>query len=122
MAPPAQPSAEIRGETVRPCCSHTQDRGLDPRRPFSMPGIGLVSPGYECAPVTVGDLNEGENRHGGLRAGRSATDEVREKADDVGDAARRGAEETKEGAESVADRVSDAVEDVIPGDSDKDGH
>jgi hypothetical protein len=50
------------------------------------------------------------------------TEDIREKADDVGDAARRGAKETKEGAESVADRVSDAVEDVIPGDSDNDGH
>jgi len=28
----------------------------------------------------------------------------------------------KEGAKSIADRASDAVEDVIPGDSDKDGH
>jgi len=52
----------------------------------------------------------------------SMTDDVREKADDVGDAARRGGEETKEKAASVADRVSDAVEDVIPGDSDNDGH
>ena len=49
-------------------------------------------------------------------------DELREEADDAGDAVERGAHETKEGANSVADRVSDAVEDVIPGDSDGDGH
>jgi hypothetical protein len=48
----------------------------------------------------------------------SATDEIRDTAADVGDAVRRGAEETREGAESIVD----AVEDVIPGDSDRDGH
>jgi hypothetical protein len=48
----------------------------------------------------------------------SATDEIREKAADVGDAARRGADATREGAKSIVG----AVEDVIPGDSDRDGH
>ena len=52
----------------------------------------------------------------------SATEELRDEADDAGDAVTRGAHEAKEGAESIGDRVSDAVEDVIPGDSDRDGH
>ena len=52
----------------------------------------------------------------------SLKEDVREGAEDVGDAAKRGAGEAKEGAESVTDRVTDAVEDLIPGDSDKDGH
>lgn len=52
----------------------------------------------------------------------SLTDDVREGADDVGDAVKEGADDVKEGAESLGDRISDAVEDVIPGDSDRDGH
>ena len=52
----------------------------------------------------------------------SLREDVREGADDIGDAAKRGAGEAKEAGESVTDRVTDAVEDLIPGDSDKDGH
>ena len=52
----------------------------------------------------------------------SVREDVREGADDFGDAAERGADEVEEGAGSLTDRVTDAVEDVIPGDSDNDGH
>ena len=52
----------------------------------------------------------------------SVREDVREGADDLGDAAERGADEDEEGARSLSDRVTDGVEDVIPGDSDKDGH
>lgn len=52
----------------------------------------------------------------------SVTEDVREGADDLGDAAKRKADDAKEGAKSLTDRVTDTVEDVIPGDSDNDGH
>ena len=52
----------------------------------------------------------------------SVTEDVREGADDLGDAAKRGANEAEEGAKSLTDKVTDAVEEVIPGDSDRDGH
>lgn len=52
----------------------------------------------------------------------SVTEDVREGADDLGDAAKRGANEVEEGAKSLTDKVTDAVEEVIPGDSDQDGH
>lgn len=52
----------------------------------------------------------------------STTEELREGEDDLGDKASREAADAKEGAKSVGDRVTDAVEDVIPGDSDHDGH
>ena len=43
---------------------------------------------------------------------------ARETADEVGDAARA----TKNKAKGAWDKTTDAVEDVIPGDSDGDGH
>src|SRR5688572_24901333 len=56
-------------------------------------------------------------------------DEVRETGDDVSREADRAKDELAEGADSVkdgigaaADKVSDTVEDMIPGDSDRDGH
>jgi hypothetical protein len=56
-------------------------------------------------------------------------DEVRETGDDVSRGADRARDEAVEGADSVkdgigdaADKVSDTVEDMIPGDSDRDGH
>ena len=52
----------------------------------------------------------------------SLTEDVREDADDLGDAAKHGAKKVEEDAKSVTDRAADAVEDVIPGDSDHDGH
>jgi hypothetical protein len=44
-------------------------------------------------------------------AGHDVDDEVREAGRDVDDKSR-----------TVRERISDAIEDVIPGDSDKDGH
>ena len=44
-------------------------------------------------------------------AGRDVDDEKREAARDVGDKAR-----------TVGQRISDAIEDAFPGDSDNDGH
>ena len=41
------------------------------------------------------------------------TDEVEEDADDLGDAAKRGADEAEKGAKSLTDRVTDAVEDAM---------
>jgi hypothetical protein len=52
----------------------------------------------------------------------TVTEDVREGADDLGDAAKRGADKVEEGAKSLTDKVTDAVEEVIPGDSDHDGH
>ena len=56
-------------------------------------------------------------------------DEVRETGDDISRGADRAEDEVAEGADSVkdgigdaADKVSDTVEDMIPGDSDRDGH
>jgi hypothetical protein len=56
-------------------------------------------------------------------------DEVRETGDDLAGGADRAQDEAAEGADrvtdgvrEVADRVSDTVEDMIPGDSDRDGH
>ncbi len=45
-----------------------------------------------------------------------------ETADRAGDRIGDAAEKPKGGAESVGHKVSDAIEDVIPGDSDRDGH
>ena len=44
-------------------------------------------------------------------AGRDVDDEVRDARRDVDDKSR-----------NIGQRISDAIEDVIPGDSDKDGH
>jgi hypothetical protein len=52
--------------------------------------------------------NANEARHD---AGRDVDDEVRESRRDVGDKER-----------TVRQRISDAIEDAIPGDSDNDGH
>ena len=52
----------------------------------------------------------------------TTTEDLRDEADDAGDAIERGADKAKEGSKSVADRASDVIEDVIPGDSDHDGH
>lgn len=56
-------------------------------------------------------------------------DDLHEAGHDVGRAGERvkddvvvGADKAKDGLHKVADDVSDAVEDVIPGDSDRDGH
>ena len=56
-------------------------------------------------------------------------DEVRETGDDVSRGADRAEDEVAEGADSVkdgigdaADKVSDTAEELIPGDSDRDGH
>jgi hypothetical protein len=56
-------------------------------------------------------------------------DEVRETGNDVSRGADRAKDEVAEGADSAndgigdaADKVSDTVEDMIPGDSDRDGH
>jgi hypothetical protein len=59
--------------------------------------------GYE-----VRNKNEAEAERD---AGRTAADEAREAGRDVDEKAR-----------NIAHRVSDAIEDVIPGDSDHDGH
>jgi hypothetical protein len=53
---------------------------------------------------------------------REAGDDMSEAADRAGDKLGNAAEIAKVGAESVGQKVSDAVEDVIPGDSDRDGH
>ena len=58
-----------------------------------------------------------------------ADDELREAGDDASRAADRAgdkigdaAERAKDAAASVGHKASDVVEDMIPGDSDKDGH
>ena len=81
----------------------------------------LNASGYESAPAIAGDLELKECTMTEYERD-DAEDEVREKADDLGDAAKRGADDVKDGAKSLTDRASDAVEDVIPGDSDGDGH
>lgn len=53
---------------------------------------------------------------------RDTTGKVAEKARNTGDDAARGAERAKEDVKSVGHRVTDALEDVIPGDSDGDVH
>jgi len=83
--------------------------------------LGSDASGYESAPAIAGDLESKECTMADYERD-DAGDEVREKADDLGDAAKRGADDVKEGATSLTDRVSDAVEEVIPGDSDGDGH
>ena len=45
----------------------------------------------------------------------TVTEDVREGADDLGDAAKRGANEVEEGAKSLTDKVTDAVEEVDAG-------
>jgi hypothetical protein len=66
-------------------------------------------------PVSNDPANDGyeiENADEARRdAGRDFDDEVREADRDLGDK-----------AHSTAKRVKDAIEDVVPGDSDKDGH
>ena len=60
---------------------------------------------------------------------QDTTDELREAGDDASRAADRtgdklgdAAEHAKDGAEKVGHKLADAIEDVIPGDSDGDGH
>lgn len=53
---------------------------------------------------------------------REASDDVSRAADRAGDKLGDAAERAKEGATSVGQKVSDTVEDMIPGDSDQDGH
>jgi hypothetical protein len=66
-------------------------------------------------PVSNDPANDGyeiENADEARRdAGRGFDDEVKEAARDLGDK-----------AHAVGKRIKDAIEDVIPGDSDKDGH
>jgi hypothetical protein len=57
------------------------------------------------------------------------TDEAREARDEASRTAERakseaaeGVDRVKDGAGDAADKVSDVVEDMIPGDSDRDGH
>ena len=55
------------------------------------------------------------------------SDEALDTRNDMSGAAERAKDETKEGYDRAKDeagagKVSDAVEDVIPGDSDRDGH
>ncbi len=47
---------------------------------------------------------------------------VGEKAHDARTETERTAEHAKDGASSIGHKISDAIEDVIPGDSDRDGH
>jgi hypothetical protein len=57
---------------------------------------------------------------------RDELDEAGEDAARAGERAKNeaaeGVDRVKEGAGDVADKASDAVEDMIPGDSDRDGH
>jgi hypothetical protein len=65
-------------------------------------------------PTSNDPANDGyeiENAEARRDAGRDVDDEVREAKRDVDQKAR-----------TVGERVSDAIEDVIPGDSDHDGH
>ena len=77
--------------------------------------------GYTALPESPGHEQE-ELQMSNYERDDSVTEDVREGADDLGDAAKRGADKVEEDAKSLTDRVTDAVEDVIPGDSDKDGH
>lgn len=77
--------------------------------------------GYTAPPESPGHEHK-ELQMSNYERDDSVTEDVREGADDLGDAAKRGANKAKEDAKSLTDRVTDAVEDVIPGDSDKDGH
>ena len=49
-------------------------------------------------------------------------DDIDRKARDMQDEVERTAERAKERARSVGNRVSDEIEELIPGDSDHDGH
>ena len=51
-----------------------------------------------------------------------AGDDVSRAADRTEDKLDNAAERTKDGAERAGHKISDAIEDVIPGDSDNDGH
>ena len=51
-----------------------------------------------------------------------AGDDAAHTADHAKDEAADGLERMKDGARDVADKVSDGVEELIPGDSDRDGH
>lgn len=53
---------------------------------------------------------------------RSLDDRTRDAARDADEKAREVARDAEGKARNVGQRVSDAVEDVIPGDSDHDGH
>lgn len=53
---------------------------------------------------------------------REAGDDLSRTAERAGDRVGDAAERAKEGAEGIGHKVSDAVEDMIPGDSDHDGH
>ncbi len=47
---------------------------------------------------------------------------VREKAHEAKTETERAADRAKDDVSSVGHKISDAIEDVIPGDSDRDGH
>jgi len=53
---------------------------------------------------------------------RDAKDDAARAADRAGGKVGDAAERAKDDAGSVGHKVSDAIEDMIPGDSDKDGH
>jgi hypothetical protein len=53
---------------------------------------------------------------------RDVGDDASRAADRAGDEVDDAAWRAKEGAASVGHKVSDALEDLIPGDSDQDGH
>lgn len=84
-------------------------------------GVEEHSRGFTSPPESPGPALE-ELEMSNYERDDSVAEDVREGADELGDAARRGADEAEEGTKSLTDRVTDAVEDVIPGDSDRDGH
>ena len=95
---------------------HVPRSRTDPRAGMDEPPFGYTTPPESPGRYRrVRDVSNYERDE-------TLTDEVEEDADDLGDAAKRGADEAEKGAKSLTDRVTDAVEDAIPGDSDHDGH
>ena len=58
-----------------------------------------------------------------IRANEEAAEEARRDAgDDVEDEARKARRDVDDKSRTIGQRISDVIEDVIPGDSDNDGH
>ena len=69
-------------------------------------------------PVSNDPANDGYD----IRAEEAAEEARRDAGDDVDDEARRARRDVEDKSRTIGQRISDAIEDVIPGDSDNDGH
>lgn len=70
-------------------------------------------------PVSNDPANDGYD----IRNAEEAAEEARRDAgDDVEDEARKARRDVDDKSRTIGQRISDAIEDAIPGDSDHDGH